>query len=249
MDTILSDTEIQIVREAAENGSGNACYRLGEHYYALSRKEDALEWYKKAVECEAYNPCAYFNIGYAYQHGEGTAVDMTEACRWYQRGAEAGVPQALYNLAYFYQNGLVVHQDYDKAIYYATAAANEMSRRMTQFYEVQERYKKLDELDRQILDLEEALKQAQDKNIELQARAEAAEGDALVWRNTAETEGKKRWEEKTAYEEKIRCLEEQAAEADKEKDRADVPKMKFCIRCGREQKASNKFCIYCGRTW
>lgn len=249
MDTILSDTEIQTVKDAAENGSGDACYRLGEHYYALSRKEEALEWYKKAVECEVYNPCVYFNIGYAYQHGEGTAVDMAEACRWYQRGAEAGVPQALYNLAYFYQNGLVVHRDYNKAIYYATAAANEMSRQMTWVYEARERYKKLDVMDRQIRDLEESQKQLRDENTKLRARAEKAEQDALTWRNTAEAEEKKRLEEKTAYEETIRRLEEPAADKNGEEGSASIPKTKFCIRCGREQKASNKFCVYCGKTW
>ena len=45
------------------------------------------------------------NLAYAYDHGEGVAVDFAEAERWYLRAAEAGVGAAMWSLSLAYASG------------------------------------------------------------------------------------------------------------------------------------------------
>lgn len=126
--------ELQELMDQARNRDGDACYNLAELYYQKEDYEKAVFWYQEAASCKKVNPNVYFNLGFAYQHGEGVPKDMIAALDYYQKAAEFGVPQALYNLAYFYQNGLGVTQDFDKAAYYIRRASEEMSQIENQLY-------------------------------------------------------------------------------------------------------------------
>lgn len=129
-----SSGELQALMERAGNQDGDACYALAEWYYQNEDYEKAVAWYQKAASGSQVNPNVYFNLGFAYQHGEGVRRDLIAALDYYQKAAEFGVPQALYNLAYFYQNGLGVAQDFNKAAYYIRRASQEMSRVENQLY-------------------------------------------------------------------------------------------------------------------
>lgn len=63
-------------------------------------------------------PIAMYNVGYAYQHGEGTPVDKDKAFYWVSRSAEEGVKEGICQLGYFYMNGIGTKQDYQKAAEY-----------------------------------------------------------------------------------------------------------------------------------
>lgn len=106
---------MQSVMNRGNAGDGDACFDVAEYYYAQKKPEEAFHWYKKTTECDNPNPNAYFNLGYAYQYGEGTEIDMFASFEAYQKAAEQGLPQAMNNLAYFYEAGIVVPRDQDKA--------------------------------------------------------------------------------------------------------------------------------------
>lgn len=150
MSAILSQKEFMQTQDKAKAHNADACYRLGEHYYACSDFDNAFKWYKNAADCSDPNPCVYFNIGYAYQHGQGVASDIREAFLWYKRAAEYKLPQALYNLAYFYQNGLGIPEDQEKANYYIRLATEAMNSAQTKLYDMQEREERIrDELEQE----------------------------------------------------------------------------------------------------
>ena len=68
------------------------------------------------------NPTAFFNIGCAYQFGEGVPRDLAEAFRYYEYAAKYNLPQALFNLAFFYENGFIAARDCEKAEEYCRRA-------------------------------------------------------------------------------------------------------------------------------
>ena len=44
------------------------------------------------------DPVAQFNLGYCHEMGQGTPVDLDQACQWYRRAANQGYPRAQYHL-------------------------------------------------------------------------------------------------------------------------------------------------------
>lgn len=111
---------------AAKAGDSRAALLLGNHFHDLGDFSSAFSWYCCASEVEGVSPIAFFYLGYAYQHGEGTAIDQMQALAMYQKAAEFDVPQALYSLAYFYQNGIVVPRDESMAQGYMKQATRKM---------------------------------------------------------------------------------------------------------------------------
>lgn len=132
---IVTRELLKKMREEAEAGDAQAAYEVAEYYYGRREFAKAFEWYIKTAQCENPNPVVYFNIGYAFQNGEGTEVDLISAYDFYEKAAARHLPQALYNLAYFYQNGLVVKQDFAKAEEYSRQAARELDRLVTRLHE------------------------------------------------------------------------------------------------------------------
>lgn len=126
----------------AEAGDAEAAFEVAEYYYRRREFTSAFEWYLKTARCENPNPMVYFNIGYAYQNGEGTEVDLLSAYDYYEKAAVRHLPQALYNLAYFYYNGLVVKQSFDKAEEYSRQALRELDELVTRLHKAEVREEK-----------------------------------------------------------------------------------------------------------
>ena len=83
----------------------------------------------------------FFNIGCAYQFGEGVPRDLAEAFRYYEYAAKYNLPQALFNLAFFYENGFIVARDCEKAEEYCRRATCEINRVTTKLHRMEEKEK------------------------------------------------------------------------------------------------------------
>ncbi|WP_104662762.1 peptidoglycan-binding protein [Ensifer adhaerens] len=75
------------------------------------------------------DPLAFYEIAVRYTEGRGVAENMTEAAKWYQRAADAGVVPAQYRLATLYEKGTGVTRDAAKAkaLYLASAGQGNAS--------------------------------------------------------------------------------------------------------------------------
>lgn len=121
-----SKNQLKQWEESAKSGDAKASLLLANHYHDIGDTEAAFGWYVHTSKQKDMNPLAFFYLGYAYQYGEGTPIDMTEAFSMYKKAAACDVPQALYSLAYFYQNGIVVPRDEISAISYMKQATQKM---------------------------------------------------------------------------------------------------------------------------
>ncbi len=65
-----------------------------------------------------------FQLGERYFKGEGTAVNFTEAAKWYQKAAESNHADAQFALSSMYQHGIGVTQDNAHAAKWLQAAAD-----------------------------------------------------------------------------------------------------------------------------
>lgn len=126
----------QKMAEATQNPY--IAYEIGEYYYSLANYEKAVEWYEKAASGSPVVPMALYALGYACQHGEGTAVDLFQAFQYYEEAAKEDIPQACYNLAYFYQNGIGVCRDQKKANRYCERASESLGRLVDAFQKTKE---------------------------------------------------------------------------------------------------------------
>lgn len=121
------------LRQLANQGDADACFDIAESYYAQKNFSEAFNWYKKTISCKDPNPVAFFNIAYALQFGEGTAIDLVSSLDYYQKAVTYELPQAMYNLAFFYQNGIIVSKDSEKAVRLcreATLKLNELQNKL-----------------------------------------------------------------------------------------------------------------------
>jgi len=66
---------------------------------------------------------AQYTVGSYYEYGTGTAVDLTQAARWYRKAAESGHVQAEVALGSMYAQGRGVAQDYTEAAKWLGMAA------------------------------------------------------------------------------------------------------------------------------
>lgn len=148
----------QVLEEKIKSSEHNshAAYEVGEHYYSQGEYEKAIHWYYKAVAGADPDPLAYYALGYAFQVGQGTSVDLIQALHCYEMAATKDLPQACYNLAYFYQNGIGVARNQKLADRYSERASECLTRQAceiqsakAQLLEVQNSYKKtLEEIER-----------------------------------------------------------------------------------------------------
>ena len=121
-----SEEDVQLTREAAEQGVAVAQYVLGV-MYASGRgvaRDDALaaQWYRRAAD--EGDSRAQHNLALMYTTGQGVQQDDAEAVRWFRRAAEQGVPEAQNNLAAMYARGRGVPRDDVEAVqWYRNAAA------------------------------------------------------------------------------------------------------------------------------
>jgi TPR repeat protein len=59
---------------------------------------------------------AQFNVGYAYQTGEGVSKDAAMAAQWYRRSAANGNMGAQFMLGFMYRTGEGVEVNYTEAL-------------------------------------------------------------------------------------------------------------------------------------
>lgn len=123
------DKAIEMLKKAAELGSGDAMMSLGDHYYyhlPIDEKDfvEAVRWYQAGADIDHARSCDALATMYAY--GFGVDADTQKADELYERAASLGYSYALIRLGIMYErNGL----DYAKALdsYERAAAAGERS--------------------------------------------------------------------------------------------------------------------------
>ena len=69
------------------------------------------------------NAPAQFNLGIAYQRGEGVPQDFEQALKWYRLSADQGYARAQFNLAVMYHRGEGVPQNFEQAATWYREAA------------------------------------------------------------------------------------------------------------------------------
>jgi len=80
-----------------------------------------LQWYRKAGD-QGY-AAAQYNLGQAYNLGNGVEKDPAEAARWWEKAAEQGLAKAQYNLGLAYLDGTGVQKDNAEAYFWIALAA------------------------------------------------------------------------------------------------------------------------------
>jgi len=76
----------------------------------------ALEYFSRAIDIDADNASALFNIGQAYYYGEGVKQDYTKAFVWLTKSANQDYSLAQIQLAEMYFSGKGVNKNVAKAI-------------------------------------------------------------------------------------------------------------------------------------
>lgn len=102
-------------KKAAEFHDQYSEYKVGEMLLNFWKKEKdtkkAAEWLKKSWKHG--NGEAAMLLASVYENSDDKE-DQEKAFRWYERAAEAGIPEALAELAYDYDQGFVVEKDRKK---------------------------------------------------------------------------------------------------------------------------------------
>jgi hypothetical protein len=88
----------RLYRAAADRGDVFAQARLGNLLDSEQRFEEAARYYALAANQGCTD--GEYNLGWCYQHGEGTEVDLGKARYWYERAAAKGNEKAIHNLKY-----------------------------------------------------------------------------------------------------------------------------------------------------
>ena len=92
---------------------------------AYQRKDYKLaaELFRKAAD--QGDAKAQYNLGMAYDTGQGVDQDYTLAAQWYRKAALQGLPQAQNNLGILYKQGQGVTHDYGQAVDWFLKAADQ----------------------------------------------------------------------------------------------------------------------------
>ncbi|MDR2460508.1 MAG: sel1 repeat family protein [Deltaproteobacteria bacterium] len=108
--TVTVEQYLELLNQEVQNGNNEAMITLGIIYERGQLGIDqnygtAMEWFQKAADAGV--PEGYFNLGYFYQVGAGTAPDFTKALLNYQKAAELNLGVASYRLGQFYLFGKI----------------------------------------------------------------------------------------------------------------------------------------------
>ncbi len=92
---------------------------------AYQRKDYKLaaEWFRKAAD--KGDAKAQYNLGMAYDTGQGVTQDYKQAAEWYRKAAVQGLAQAQNNLGILYKQGQGVPQDNGQAAEWFRKAADQ----------------------------------------------------------------------------------------------------------------------------
>lgn len=111
-------TEIDQLREKAEQGSIDAQQQLGYAYLNGNAVEQDLaestKWFRRAAE-QGHAP-SQFCLAFAYVKGWGVEESMEAANFWYQKAADQGEPASQNNLGWSYETGSGIGKDLEKAV-------------------------------------------------------------------------------------------------------------------------------------
>lgn len=116
----LELSNLEELRERAEQGDSCAKFEIGEIYYEgkLVEKniQTAVEWFEKAAD-DYKEKFSQMKLGRMYEIGDGVEQDYLKAIKYYERAAFTSPLQyeALYRLALFYLNGYGYEQNYEYA--------------------------------------------------------------------------------------------------------------------------------------
>lgn len=128
------NTHIQVFKEAAEGGNGDALNIMGMIFAGYSKykqwglviKRDdgvAVDYFQKAAA--AHNPDAMDNLGNCYKNGNGVDKDVEKAVEWYRKSAECGWLSGVYHYATCLRKGEGVEKDEKEALrWYMKAGAS-----------------------------------------------------------------------------------------------------------------------------
>ncbi len=83
-----------------------------------------MKWSRKAAEQGMAE--AQYNLGIAYDNGQGIPQDYAEAMKWFRKAAEQGYAKAQYNLGVIYGYGQGVPQDDAHAYMWFKLAASRL---------------------------------------------------------------------------------------------------------------------------
>ena len=123
----FSTTEIELLRNAAENGEIAAQFQLGTAYYTGQGVpqdfQEAIKWYRKVAK-KGF-AAAQHNVGVAYSQGKGVPQNHKEAALWYRKAAKQGDSRSQNNLGSMYRIGKGVRQDYSEAVRWYRKAAEQ----------------------------------------------------------------------------------------------------------------------------
>ncbi len=78
--------------QSALAGDVFAANRLGHEAFQDGRGEDAIRWYQMAADRQDVD--GEFNLGFCYESGIGTSINMKKAKHWYQKAALQGDVEA-----------------------------------------------------------------------------------------------------------------------------------------------------------
>jgi TPR repeat protein len=91
-----------------------------------------LRWYRQAAD-QGY-AAAQYDLGQAYNLGDGVAKDGAEAARWWEKAAEQGIAKPQYNLGLAYHSGAGVQKDELQAYFWKAIAASSLEQGFVRDY-------------------------------------------------------------------------------------------------------------------
>lgn len=130
---ILKGSQYNYVQDAfryaqasASQGNSNGQNMVGWIRLNIQEFKEPIEAFKYfKLSAEQANMYGQWNLGYCYEHGVGTDIDLLEACKAYKLSADQGYATAQNWLANMYVKGKGVNQDMSLAFRYYTLAANQ----------------------------------------------------------------------------------------------------------------------------
>ncbi len=117
----ITEQNLAQYMKRANAGDIEAQSSLGSYYFVKEQYIDALFWSGKAAE--AGNATAQYDMGLAYERGEGVEINLKKAFEYYTKAAKQGHAGSTYILGFFYNVGKYVDVDLKKARQYYKKAA------------------------------------------------------------------------------------------------------------------------------
>ena len=138
---LLAQDELDVLRQAAEQGDATAQYRLGAIYTSggsiPADYAKAVRWYRLAAEQGL--DMAQGALGALYAIGRGVPQDDVEAARWFRLAAEQGYAAAQGALGGMYMHGRGVPQDDESShVWFNLAASRSTGEQRNQYVEARD---------------------------------------------------------------------------------------------------------------